>query len=159
METRGPTSVSPNRRNIIEPTHAALFHNTANLKYMLVFAVAVDYMKMHNSSRVRVNHWAPSKHLCLGTHRVVRVFATGHFMFSAEKNFQYPQPTKILPGFREVFFLLPRNEAVPKITTSHYAHNFPHQVAWLFGMVVFKKSCLSCRSRLLQNACFTCVIS
>ena len=41
----------------MEPTHAAPFHNTANMKSALVFAAAVDYMKkMHNSSMVRINH-------------------------------------------------------------------------------------------------------
>ena len=70
----------------------------------------------------------------------------------------YPQPTKLLPVSREAVFLLPKNEALQKTTTtSHNAHNLQHQVAWLFSMVVFKESRFSCRSRLLQNACVTCV--
>ena len=72
---------------------------------------------------------------------------------------KYPQPAKVYPVIRGIFLLLPRNEAVPKIITSHYPHHLQHQVAWLFSMVVFKKHCFSCRSRLLQNACVTCVIS
>ena len=60
-----PIKISqPNRRNIIEPTHATPFHNTINIESVLVFAAAVDYMKkMHNSSLVRINHWAPSGHM------------------------------------------------------------------------------------------------
>ena len=71
---RAPIKISqPNRRNIIKPTHATPFHNTTNIKSALVFAVAVDYMKkIHNSSLVRINHWAPSGHM--GPAEYVHVF-------------------------------------------------------------------------------------
>mmetsp|Transcript_19373 Transcript_19373/g.29885 ORF Transcript_19373/g.29885 Transcript_19373/m.29885 type:complete len:84 (-) Transcript_19373:70-321(-) len=43
--------------------------------------------------------------------------------------FLYPQPAKVYPVIRGIFLLLPRNEAVPKIITSHYPHNLQHQLA------------------------------